>query len=143
MSDSKRFSHFHHNIPLSLERWTKYNVSNNRSFRRKIMSSRGIFILAITWIVMSPFWFWAENIALGIIWLCGGVIELFIALVRCNKKRRKASKFQFIGMIQQLFLHGKKRIRRERKKYLWNGKLNKTGQNITNHIEKTGQNRYC
>ena len=43
------------------------------------MSSRGIFILAITWIVMSPFWFWAENIALGIIWLCGGVIELFIA----------------------------------------------------------------
>ena len=29
------------------------------------MSSRGIFILAITWIVMSPFWFWAENIALG------------------------------------------------------------------------------
>ena len=39
------------------------------------MSSRGIFILAITWIVMSPFWFWAENIALGIIWLCGGVIS--------------------------------------------------------------------
>ena len=34
------------------------------------MSSRGIFILAITWIVMSPFWFWAENIALGIIWAC-------------------------------------------------------------------------
>ena len=32
------------------------------------MSSRGIFILAITWIVMSPFWFWAENIALGILW---------------------------------------------------------------------------
>ena len=60
------------------------------------MSSRGIFILAITWIVMSPFWFWAENIALGIIWLCGGVIELFIALVRRSKeKRRKASKFQF------------------------------------------------
>ena len=29
--------------------------SINRSFRRKIMSSRGIFILAITWIVMSPF----------------------------------------------------------------------------------------
>ena len=49
------------------------------------MSSRGIFILAITWIVMSPFWFWAENIALGIIWLCGGVIELFIALVRRSK----------------------------------------------------------
>lgn len=33
-----------------------------------------------------------------------------------------------------------KRIRRERKKYLWNGKLNKTGRNIYNKIEKTGQN---
>lgn len=52
------------------------------------MSSRGIFILAITWIVMSPFWFWAENIALGIIWLCGGVIELFIALERCSKEKK-------------------------------------------------------
>lgn len=60
----------------------------NRSFRRKIMSSRGIFILAITWIVMSPFWLWAENIALGIIWLCGGVIELFIALVRRSKEKK-------------------------------------------------------
>ena len=52
------------------------------------MSSRGIFILAITWIVMSPFWCWAENIALGIIWLCGGVIELFIALVRRSKEKK-------------------------------------------------------
>jgi len=40
------------------------------------MSSRGIFILAITWIVMSPFW------------LCGGVIELFIALVRRSKEKK-------------------------------------------------------
>ena len=56
------------------------------------------------------------------------------------------SQFQFIGMIQQLFLHGKKNSTRKKKipkKYLWNGKLNKTGQNITNHIEKTGQKRYC
>ena len=52
------------------------------------MSSRGIFILAITWIVMSLFWFWAENIALGIIWLCGGVIELFITLVRRSKEKK-------------------------------------------------------
>ena len=55
-------------------------------------------------------------------------------------------------MIQQLFLNGKKK--KIQKKYLWNGKLNKTGrnihnkiektgQNITNHIEKTGQKRYC
>ena len=56
-------------------------------------------------------------------------------------------------MIQQLFLHGKKNSTRK-KKYLWNGKLNKTGQNlynkirksgqnIINYIEKTGQKRYC
>ena len=52
------------------------------------MRSKGIFILAITWIVISLFWFWAENIALGIIWLCGGVIELFIALVRRSKEKK-------------------------------------------------------
>ena len=63
------------------------------------------------------------------------------------------SQFKFIVMIQQLFLHGKKNSTRK-KKYLWNGKLNKTGQNlynkirksgqnIINHIEKTGQKRYC
>ena len=52
------------------------------------MSSRGIFILAITWIVLSLFGFWAENIALGIIWLCAGVIELFIALVRRSKEKK-------------------------------------------------------
>ena len=51
------------------------------------MRSKGIFILAITWIVISLFWFWAENIALGIIWLCCGGIELFIALTRCNKEK--------------------------------------------------------
>ena len=52
------------------------------------MSSRGIFILAITWIVLSLFWFLAENIALGIIWLCVGVIELFIVLVRRSKEKK-------------------------------------------------------
>jgi uncharacterized membrane protein HdeD (DUF308 family) len=70
------------------------------------MSSRGIFILAITWIVMSPFWFWAENIALGIIWLCGGVIELFIALVRRSKEKksinRVATKNPIINILWQI-----------------------------------------
>lgn len=61
------------------------------------MSSRGIFILAITWIVMSPFWFWAENIALGIIWLCGGVIELFIALVRRKEREEKQVNSSFLN----------------------------------------------
>ena len=78
----------HHDAPLAKEIWYCIDSLTNRGFRRKIMSSRGIFILAITWIVMSSFWFWAENIALGIIWLCGGVIELFIALVRRSKEKK-------------------------------------------------------
>ena len=45
------------------------------------MSSRGIFILAITWIVMSPFWFWAENIALGIIWLRSDTRESIVFIL--------------------------------------------------------------
>ena len=52
------------------------------------MRSKGIFILAITWIVISLFWFWLENIALGIIWLCVGVIELFIALLKHSKEKK-------------------------------------------------------
>ena len=50
------------------------------------MNNKGIFILAITWIVMSVAWFWAENIAVGIIWLCAGVVELIIALIKRNKE---------------------------------------------------------
>ena len=52
------------------------------------MRSKWIFVLAITWIVISLFWFWAENIALGIIGLCAGVIELFIALVKRSKEKK-------------------------------------------------------
>ena len=52
------------------------------------MRSKCIFILAITWIVLALFLFWAENIAIGIIWLCAGVIELFIALVRRSKEKK-------------------------------------------------------
>ena len=52
------------------------------------MRSKGIFILAITCIVISLFWFWSENIALGIIWLCVGVIELFIALLKHSKEKK-------------------------------------------------------
>ena len=52
------------------------------------MSSKGILILAIIWIILSPAWFWAENIAMGIIWLCVGVTELIIALIRRNKEKK-------------------------------------------------------
>ena len=31
---------------------------------------------------------WAEKIALGTIWLCAGVIKLFIALVRRSKEKK-------------------------------------------------------
>ncbi len=52
------------------------------------MSSKGIFILAILWIIMSLIWFWAENTAVGIIWICAGVIELIIALIKFNKEKK-------------------------------------------------------
>ena len=53
-----------------------------------IMSSKGNLILAIIWIILSPAWFWAENTAMGIIWLCAGVTELIIALIRRNKEKK-------------------------------------------------------
>ena len=88
--------------------------------------------------------------------MAGTILFSMIAGIACIvyaiDNHEEQGKFQFIGMIQQLFLHGKKK--KIPKKYLWNGKLNKTGrniynkiektgQNITNHIEKTGQKRYC
>ena len=56
------------------------------------MSSKGILILAIIWIILSPTWFWAENTAMGIIWLCVGVTELFIALIRRDTDKIKSAK---------------------------------------------------
>ena len=53
-----------------------------------IMSSKGNLILAIIWIILSPAWFWAENTAMGIIWLCAGVTKLIIALIRRNKEKK-------------------------------------------------------
>lgn len=52
------------------------------------MSSTGILILGIMWILASPLWFWAENNEMGIIWLCVGIIELIIALIRINKAKK-------------------------------------------------------
>ena len=52
------------------------------------MSSKGILILAIMWIILSPVaWFWAENTALGIVWLCAGVAGLIIAFIKRNKEK--------------------------------------------------------
>lgn len=55
------------------------------------MSSAGNLILAITWILTSLLWFFLENITVGTIWLCAGVFELIIGLMRRNKEK-KASK---------------------------------------------------
>lgn len=52
------------------------------------MSSKGMIILGIMWILASPLWFWAENTALGIIWLCAGLIELIIALIKRNNNKK-------------------------------------------------------
>lgn len=53
------------------------------------MSCNGILILSITWILTSLVWFFAvENTAVGIIWLCGGIVELIIALIRRNKEKK-------------------------------------------------------
>lgn len=49
----------------------------------------GILILSITWILTSLVWFFAiGNTPVGIIWLCGGIVELIIALIRCNKEKK-------------------------------------------------------
>lgn len=52
------------------------------------MSSKGMIILGIMWILASPLWFWAENTALGIIWLCAGLIELIIAVIKRNNNKK-------------------------------------------------------
>ena len=52
------------------------------------MSSKGNLILGIIWIVLSLVCFWAVNTEMGIIWLCAGVIELIIALIRHNKEKK-------------------------------------------------------
>ncbi len=53
------------------------------------MSYKGVLILAIIWLLTSALWFWAENTGMGIIWLCAGIIELIIALIRRNKEKKK------------------------------------------------------
>ena len=52
------------------------------------MNSTGIIILGMIWIFLSPLWFWAENTAMGVIWLCAGIIELIIAFIRHNKEKK-------------------------------------------------------
>lgn len=53
-----------------------------------IMSSTGNLILAIMWILASPLWFFIENTVVGIIWLCAGIVELIIGLIRRKKEKK-------------------------------------------------------
>ena len=52
-------------------------------------SSRGFFILSITWIMVSLLWFlWIKNTMIGVIWLCLGIVELMIAIIRKRKEQK-------------------------------------------------------
>lgn len=54
----------------------------------KKISSRGYFILSITYIIVSLLWFvWVKNTFLGVIWLCLGIIELIVALTSRKKEK--------------------------------------------------------
>lgn len=53
------------------------------------MNSKANIIWAITWILTSPLWFFLNNTTMGIIWLCGGIVELIIGLIRHNKEKKR------------------------------------------------------
>ena len=51
-------------------------------------SSRGYFILSITFFLISLVWFlWMKNTIVGAIWLCIGIVEFIIAVI--TKKKEK------------------------------------------------------
>ena len=53
------------------------------------MRSTGVFILGIIWLLLSPLWFWAENTAMGVIWLCAGILALILAFIKRQKEKKK------------------------------------------------------
>lgn len=57
---------------------------------RMKMSSKGCFILSVVWILVSLIWFlWVKNTAIGLIWLCIGIVEFLVAAVLRFKENRK------------------------------------------------------
>ncbi len=51
-------------------------------------SSKALFILSITWIILSLIWFlWIKNTMMGVIWLCLGIVELIIAIISKKKEQ--------------------------------------------------------
>lgn len=53
------------------------------------MKSTGLLFLGIAWIFGLLVWLLInKNTAMGLIWLCGGIIEVSIALIRCNREKK-------------------------------------------------------
>jgi len=49
--------------------------------------SKALFALSVTWIIVSLMWFfWVKNTAIGIIWLCLGIVELIVAIIQKKKE---------------------------------------------------------
>ena len=52
-------------------------------------SSKALFMLSATWMIVSLLWFlWVKNAAIGITWLCLGIVELMIAIIRKKKEQK-------------------------------------------------------
>ena len=52
------------------------------------MNSTGNLILSGMWILASPLWFFLNHTVVGTLWLCGGIVELIIGLIRRNKEKK-------------------------------------------------------
>ncbi|MDD6489032.1 MAG: hypothetical protein PUG48_04355 [Clostridia bacterium] len=55
----------------------------------KKINSTGCLILAVIWFLISLYYFLGmKNIAIGILWLLSGIVELVIALVMHSKEKK-------------------------------------------------------
>lgn len=56
----------------------------------KKTKSKAVFIIAITWILVSLMWFFiADNNFIGIVWLIVGLVELVIATMMQVKESKE------------------------------------------------------
>ena len=56
----------------------------------KKTKSKAVFIIAITWILVSLMWFFiADNNFIGIVWLIVGLVELVIAIMMQVKESKE------------------------------------------------------
>jgi uncharacterized membrane protein HdeD (DUF308 family) len=53
-------------------------------------NSKGVLVISIILIIGTPIWlFLVGNTAMGIMWLCVGIIALISALIRRKKEKNK------------------------------------------------------